>query len=393
MSDLSYELRLLQKLVSFNTDSQEKSNYEECSNFLFEEAKEIGTEAKIMDARQMAKDGLPRPSVILNVQVGSGKTVLLLTHYDVVKATGEWKHPPFKLTIEEEKAYGRGAADDKGSIAALYGAIKELSTEKLKYNLIAAMTPDEEVGGHLGAGFVAEKLADKVDLAIVLDSSPEYLGIGASGILWGSIKVRGKGGHAGYPFLADNPIKRAAELLVELNRYEKSLKLKTGDLPSPPSSPHRYIFPRFTVTMIKAWEKENIIPSTCELRFDRRLTPSEKVEEVKSEVKEEINRIADKKKLNVEVNFIKASNGYSTNPGHPLVQEVRRTIEKTINKRIDVACELGGNDGGHFARKGVPVVCYGTNRRGCNIHSQDEFVYLKDIKILKETIINLFIKR
>ena len=44
-----------------------------------------------------------------------GKTaqdpILLMSHMDVVEATGQWKYPPFSGTIAEGKVWGRGAAD------------------------------------------------------------------------------------------------------------------------------------------------------------------------------------------------------------------------------------------------------------------------------------------
>ena len=46
-----------------------------------------------------------------------GKTekepLLLMSHIDVVEATGEWKHPPFSGDIAEGKVWGRGTADTK----------------------------------------------------------------------------------------------------------------------------------------------------------------------------------------------------------------------------------------------------------------------------------------
>lgn len=83
--------------------------------------------------------------------VGSGEPrVLLLAHLDVVPfIRSEWKYDPLKLTIEGDLAYGRGALDDKGNVAAVLRALEDLVSID-RGTVIAAFTTDEEVGGENG---------------------------------------------------------------------------------------------------------------------------------------------------------------------------------------------------------------------------------------------------
>ncbi len=54
---------------------------------------------------------------------GQGKLIDIYSHADVVPVSNNWVHDPFKLTIEGDKMYGRGACDDKGpGISALFAA-------------------------------------------------------------------------------------------------------------------------------------------------------------------------------------------------------------------------------------------------------------------------------
>ena len=59
-----------------------------------------------------------------------GKTakqpILLMSHMDVVEATGTWKYPPFSGAIAEGKVWGRGAADTKCSLMAFLQAAEEM---------------------------------------------------------------------------------------------------------------------------------------------------------------------------------------------------------------------------------------------------------------------------
>lgn len=62
--------------------------------------------------------------------LGSGEKHLgILCHLDVVPEGNGWTKPPFELTCEDGKLFGRGAIDDKGpAVAALYAmrCVKEL---------------------------------------------------------------------------------------------------------------------------------------------------------------------------------------------------------------------------------------------------------------------------
>ena len=71
------------------------------------------------------------------------------------------------------------------------------------------------------------------------------------------------------------------------------------------------------------------------------------------------------------------------------VQTVLENIKKTTGKSLPLAAELGGNDGSFFAKKGIPVICYGTIREDTRYHGIDEFVYLQDMKNTRDLIINL----
>jgi len=97
-------------------------------------------------------DGSPAP-VLLWV-MGSGRPVsLFLAHFDVVPAGPGWSRDPFRPVVEGGRLYGRGAADDKGNVAAITLALSGF--EPGRGTLVVAFTGDEEVGGAGGAGWLA----------------------------------------------------------------------------------------------------------------------------------------------------------------------------------------------------------------------------------------------
>ena len=59
--------------------------------------------------------------------------VLLTAHYDVVPASDEgWPFPPFSGQIQDDRVYGRGSFDDKGSLIAIMESVTALLLEGFK---------------------------------------------------------------------------------------------------------------------------------------------------------------------------------------------------------------------------------------------------------------------
>lgn len=209
---------------------------------------------------------------------GSDVTLLLESHFDVVPSGPDWTYPPYKLTLRNGKAFGRGTADNKAGIAAAIGAMRLLNKENWDINLKLIASVDEEIGGRYGVDYVLSDYGLRGDAALVLDADPENLYLGANGLIWGKITVKGKQGHAGYSYKAKNAIVETINLLSALDVYKKRVEKKESFLHAPPEAPKQNIWGRFNVTVIKAGEKENIIPGICEVRFDRRLLPEESIE-------------------------------------------------------------------------------------------------------------------
>lgn len=390
MSSLLYEIDLLSRMVEIDTDSVTKKGYDKCASVIVEEAKRNSLDVEIIDGEKAAKDGLPRPNVIVTLDAGSDVTLLLESHFDVVPPGTNWTYPPFKLTVKNGKAYGRGSADNKSGIAAAMSAMRLLKKEKeLDINLKLIAGVDEEIGGEYGVDYVLSDYGLKGDAGLVVDAGLEGLYLGASGIIWGKITVEGKQGHAGYPFKAKNAIEEAVKLVSELDEYRKVVEKKESVLRASLDAPREFVWGRFTITMIKAWEKENIIPGTCEIRFDRRLLPEESVEEAEKELRDFFERSVEKTTCRASLQTIHKLPGYYTSKDHIFVRTIARTIEKTLGKCPPFAGELGGNDGSFFAKNGIPVVCYGTIRADTCYHGVNEFVYLEDLKNVRDVIVNL----
>ncbi len=376
-------------MVEIDTDSVSKKGYGQCASAIATEAQRNSLDVEIIDGEKGAKDGLYRPNVVVTLDAKSDVTLLLESHFDIVPPGTNWTYPPFKLTLENGKAYGRGTADNKSSIAAAIGAMRQLKKEKLDINIKLIAGVDEEIGGRYGLDHVLTDCGLRGDAALILDAGTESLFLGASGILWGKVTVQGQQGHAGSPYKAKNAIDEALKLLAALEPYKKIVESKESVLRAPPEAPRPRVWGRYTVTMIKAGEKENVIPGSCEVRFDRRLLPEEDVEQAEKELRDFFQRALEKTGCSAVLELTNKLSGYHTPENLVFVRTVSESIKKTIGMSLPLAAEMGGNDGTFFAKNKIPVICYGPIRADTNYHGLNEFVHLEDLKNTRDLIVNL----
>ena len=114
-------------------------------------------------------------SSILIKWCGKGKAepILLMSHQDVVPAEGEWKYPPFSGEIKEDRVWGRGTVDTKGSLMCIFQSIEELMEEGYtpEGDVYIASSSTEEVAGS-GAPKTVEWLKEhNVRLQFLMDEA------------------------------------------------------------------------------------------------------------------------------------------------------------------------------------------------------------------------------
>ncbi len=181
----------------------EKPNYPETARRIEAHARSIGLAVRRFDPTVDAVDatpfrGIPRPNLILDLERGAPRTLLILTHFDVVPVPAEqrdrWQSPPHTLTVRPDgRWYGRGANDDLGSgvVATLLALRRVVDRPTLAWNVRAIVACDEETGGE--GGIEALKDHDlhlppddplrflRADAALIPDGSPEVTA-GSSGL-------------------------------------------------------------------------------------------------------------------------------------------------------------------------------------------------------------------
>ncbi len=148
-------------------------------------------------------------NLIAEVRLGDGPRVMLNSHLDVVPAGAGWTTDAFTPEIRDGRVYGRGAADAKGSLAAMAGAVVDIvrAGEATRGTIVFTAVGDEEVGS-TGARALVEHL--RVDACIVGEPTGVSLLAAHKGSLRPVIEVLGRGAHAAAPHNGINAITGAS---------------------------------------------------------------------------------------------------------------------------------------------------------------------------------------
>ena len=209
----------------------------------------------------------------------SRKTLMINAHIDTVKPTANWTRQPNKATIEGDCIYGLGSNDDGASLVSLIQAFRVLKDEALPYNLILAISAEEEVSGKNGMEHLLTVLPE-IDVALVGEPTGMHPAIAEKGLMVLDLTAHGVSGHAARNE-GDNAIYHALDDIAWFREYR-----------FPKESP--ILGPvKMTVTIVNAGTQHNVIPSECTYTVDVRsneLYSNEEIFEivrqnVKSEVK------------------------------------------------------------------------------------------------------------
>ena len=336
----SYLVDFLIKLVSIDTNSYERKNYDKIVNIIEEEAKKIGCNGE----RLVDSKGIPHLKITLPNAPTEAKKIVFLTHYDVVPAGEGWDFDPFSPFIKDGKVFGRGASDDKSGIAAAMAAFHEVMKERLELKVypVLAAVGGEETGE-------SEEFLKSLDgdLCVVLDVvGCETLSIGASGAVVFTVIVKGKQAHSAYPFKGKNAIYEANRIVGFLE--EKGREFEGTVTSRFPASLHYDRLPRrMHVTMIQGGVAQNVIPGECALKVNVRTIPEESAEKVAVEIKDMLESFAKENGIVLEVKLERVMDGWFTDK-EEVIERFKGILEDIVGKPVRVSVELGGTDGRHF---------------------------------------------
>jgi succinyl-diaminopimelate desuccinylase len=307
---------------------------------------------------------------------GEGQTLAFAGHTDVVPTGDEkrWDNPPFEPTIRDGMLYGRGAADMKGSLAAMVVAAERFVAANPHHQgrLAFLITSDEEASATHGTVKVVEALMarnERLDYCLVGEpSSTERVGDvvknGRRGSITANLHIHGIQGHVAYPHLADNPVHRAMPALNEL----VAIEWDHGNEFFPPTS--------MQIANVQAGTgSNNVIPGEMFVQFNFRFS----TESTDATIKQRVEELLERHQLNYSIEWRLSGQPFLTARG-ALVDAVVNAVEHYSELTPQLLTTGGTSDGRFIAQMGAQVVELGPVN--ATIHKVNECVHAADLQLL-----------
>ena len=367
----------LQQMVRINSENPPGNN-PELAEYLAEQLKVWGMLVDVHNPPQelLTQLGLPGPrlSVVAKLKESGSPALILCPHLDTVPAGDArlWKDDPFSGQIRDGRVYGRGALDSKGRIAAYVTAmraIKELDLD-LRGNIILAATADEEIGGESGVGYLVKHGILKGDYCIA-EGMSDFLCYALNGVIHMEVSTKGKSCHPLDPSKGVNAIYKMAPLIVAVERYHEGLTRRGCTVKG-------IKFPSCSLGTIKGGIKTNVVPDHCVVTIDRRITPDEKLDDVRKELAQLLEQASPGTYYARE---IMSGSSYKTDPKSKLVRIVNDNVKEITGKRVAVKGLGGSSDARFFANElGIPTINFGPGRlREGKLHEPNENLRISDL--------------
>ncbi len=299
-------------------------------------------------------------------------------HTDVVPPgpLDQWRFPPFEPTVHDGHLYGRGAADMKGSVAAMVVACERFVSRHPAHrgSITLLLTSDEEGAAVNGTVKVIERLTgrgERIDWCLIGEPTAEHtvgdtLKNGRRGSLNGILTVRGIQGHVAYPQRADNPVHRAAPALAALCAEVWD----QGNAHFPPTT--------FQISNLHAGTgANNVIPGELSVVFNFRFSTESSADSLRARTEQILTAHG----LDFRIDWSLSGHPFLTPEGR-LIDEALHAVRETTGRTGTLSTTGGTSDGRFIAPTGTQVLEVGPVN--ATIHKIDECVAIDELDRLAE---------
>ena len=253
---------------------------------------------------------------------------------------------PYKL--EGECVWGRGACEQKGSLAAMIAAMRFVGANKVEVpaDLYFVVSTAGETGRHDSLAYVLDHGKVEADWCII-DGPPE-IQLGNKGRVDVLVTVRGKQAHSSRPWEGISAIDGAMRVLEKLKPLmpypEGKVHPELGKVSLTPNAIES--FPKATHT----------IQSECRIMFDRRLLPGDDPTKAIQQLRDAIGKIEP-----FEIEIQPRDFMYPSEVGKDaeVVQTLEQGIRTMLGQVPTYTFSTAANDTGLFNFRGIQAINYG----------------------------------
>ncbi len=330
--------------------------------------------------------GKTRSNVILKVG-NLDRTLWLVSHTDTVPEGNAslWKYPPFKATVEDNKIYGRGTADNGQAVIMSLLILKELQASNLKYNIGFAFCADEEMGSAYGIqALLSRNIFSRNDLILVPDYGTEdgmLVEVAEKSILWLRVSVKGKQYHASRPMEAINSLREGMKFMLKADDFLHQKYDAVDDIFDPNFSSFEPTKHEANVANI------NTIPGLDVFYLDNRILPKYDLDLVLDDLYRLAREFENTSKARIDISIVqKEQAAPGTEPDSEVASLLLESIEHVHGKKAKPIGIGGGTCAAYFRKAGMNAVAWSTAIDEV-YHQPNEYVIvdhiLSDMKVVE----------
>jgi succinyl-diaminopimelate desuccinylase len=324
----------------------------------------------------------------------SGRPVCsLYFHVDTVPPGDGWTRPPLACTREGDRLYGRGAADMKGSIAAVLAALRAADAAglRLAYDPVLLLCTDEEGGMYPGIRHLAEQRLIEGHLLSFNGGAAPRIWAGCFGSFDLLIRVHGRAAHSGEPRRGVNAIEAALPVLNALADLQTRVQSRRSALPAPPDYGAAKLTPLLTVAAAHGGQKGSALPARFEILVNRRYAPEESFDQALAELRETVaSALQGGRATGWEVELLGHLSPVvdPTGPHWPRWQAALSAGFGFPPGSFRAWGASSSSDMGWVQAAGIrEILLGGLGRAGNNVHGADEYTTLTDIAALARSVL------
>jgi len=295
-------------------------------------------------------------NLILHMKGRGRSDRLMLVGYAMCAAPSTMENPysgkivggaPYKL--DSECVWGRGACEQKGSLAAMMAAIRFIGASKVELpsDLYFVVSTAGETGRHDSLAYVLDHGGVETDWCVI-DGPPE-IQLGNKGRVDVRVIVRGKQAHSSRPWEGINAIDGAMKVLEKLAPL----------MPYPETKSHPELGKvSLTPNAIESFPKAtHTIQSECRIIFDRRLLPGDNPDKAIQQMKDAIGEI---EPYEIEVQPRDFMYPSEVSKDANVVGALENGIRSMLGYEPKFCFSTAANDTGLFNFRGIQAINYGS---------------------------------
>ncbi len=304
--------------------------------------------------------------------------ILLSGHTDVVPVTGQnWTTDPFKMTVKDNRAYGRGTTDMKGYLACVMALADRVSRVELKEPLKIVFSYDEEIGC-VGIKSMGDHLESKIGLprfCFVGEPTSMQVAVGHKGKVALQAICRGTGGHSAMAPKFLNALHLATDFVNALRELQEDFSLN-GARDSDYNVPYTTIH----VAKISGGIAPNIVPDEARVGFEFRHLATDNPQEVLARIEAVALRLSALQQTkfpcaNIDVQQSISYPALATDVDSSVVQYAQKLAR--INETTKVAF---GTEAGYLSEHlGLATIVCGPGEMEGQGHKPDEYIELSQL--------------